>query len=280
MLKTVQMLHVGTKHHEPLNIDNPPLSFMTNDKTPQGTMKSWCGSSKSVKNEDTGEWEQVKLTEIVHTFVNEPQAGFKILESVSRWSTSNKWFRVADPRGFQLEISASNLCNLILDCEIKNGLILSPCVWCRNDGNVLVAVDSEEYQKAIEGTKKLAQKSIPNSALKVGYTYSTKAGYKEKVYLGQNGKELIFANTYNDCFYFCGIDVVKSHTYSTEGKQLDNLNKKVQNTIVKHREYIKDAEVRMSQYSRHPFYNSFYKERALKEIANYENIILILSKLL
>ncbi len=60
---------------------------------------------------------------------NIPMEGFKIQRSVSRYSTSNKLWRILDPRGFELEITTGTMEDLILGGEIKNGLIVGPCIW-------------------------------------------------------------------------------------------------------------------------------------------------------
>lgn len=60
---------------------------------------------------------------------NEPRTGFKILTSVSRYSTSNKLWRVLDPRGIQFEISTAAFEDIVLQCTIVKGEILEPCYW-------------------------------------------------------------------------------------------------------------------------------------------------------
>ena len=60
---------------------------------------------------------------------NLPRDGFQLVKSVSRYSTSNKLWRVLDPGGFELEISTSNLEDLMMDCVIDHGIIKSTCVW-------------------------------------------------------------------------------------------------------------------------------------------------------
>lgn len=60
---------------------------------------------------------------------NEPRTGFKILTSVSRYSTSNKLWRVLDPRGIQFEISTASFEELVMLCTIVKGEILEPCQW-------------------------------------------------------------------------------------------------------------------------------------------------------
>lgn len=60
---------------------------------------------------------------------NTPLEGFRLVKSVNRYSTSNKLWRVLDPRGFELEISTANLEELMMDCVIDHGLIKAECVW-------------------------------------------------------------------------------------------------------------------------------------------------------
>ena len=65
---------------------------------------------------------------------NVPMNGFQFVKSVTRYSTSNKVWRVLDPRGFELEISTANLEELMMDCVIDHGIIKSTCVWCMPRG--------------------------------------------------------------------------------------------------------------------------------------------------
>lgn len=60
---------------------------------------------------------------------NVPVSGFKIVTSVSRMSTSNKLWRILDPRGFVLEISCDNLEEIISTGAIENGEIIGNCQW-------------------------------------------------------------------------------------------------------------------------------------------------------
>lgn len=70
---------------------------------------------------------------------NLPLSGFKIQRSVSRYSSSNKLWRVLDPRGFELEISTGCMDELIQSATIfKGGLIDAKCVWAGNK-NLVVA---------------------------------------------------------------------------------------------------------------------------------------------
>lgn len=67
---------------------------------------------------------------------NIPLSGFRIQKSVSRQCGGNKLWRVLDPRGFELEITTGTLENLMMDCVIDHGLIMSECIW--HTGKMLV----------------------------------------------------------------------------------------------------------------------------------------------
>jgi hypothetical protein len=70
---------------------------------------------------------------------NTPIPGFKVLRSVSRYSTSNKLWRIMDPRGLELEISTGCMEQIIDDATIiKGGLIDANCAWMANKNLVVV----------------------------------------------------------------------------------------------------------------------------------------------
>ena len=80
---------------------------------------------------------------------NVPQKGFKVLGSVSRWSTSNKLFRILDPRGFIVEIPSGNLATLLLHTTVARGTIEESCVWGRDGSNhILLPITSDLYRQA------------------------------------------------------------------------------------------------------------------------------------
>lgn len=63
---------------------------------------------------------------------NVPLTGFKIIDTVSRYSTGNKLVKVLDPRGFVFEITIASLFGIIQDGSIINAVIQEPCVWLSN----------------------------------------------------------------------------------------------------------------------------------------------------
>jgi hypothetical protein len=69
---------------------------------------------------------------------NLPTTGFKIIDTVSRYSTSNKFWLVLDPRGVKFEISTGVFETLVMNTTIVRGVIQDACVWVANK-NLIVA---------------------------------------------------------------------------------------------------------------------------------------------
>jgi hypothetical protein len=116
--------------------DRPVLGFIgPNTSKQQQTIDKWSKEYIDAKD--------VIPSEILQ---NVPQSGFKIVDVVSRCSTSNKFYRILDPRGFELEISADNLLELMFSSTIENGVIKSECVWGKQNSAALVPVNSEHYK--------------------------------------------------------------------------------------------------------------------------------------
>ena len=128
----------------PNETENVPLGFMTYLENNQAfqkrkaTILSWAGGGPY--------YNSPKITVTEHTFDNLPAEGFSFEKVVSRYSTSNKLFRVVDPRGFVLEISCDNLMDLIENCKIEKGMLIGKYVWTREGGkNYLTRLDHPEY---------------------------------------------------------------------------------------------------------------------------------------
>lgn len=119
------------------------------------------------RKETVDSWSEKELTPM--DLDNTPTHGFKIVDTVSRYSTSNKFFRVEDPRGFELEIDVNNLLDLIENHTIVNGTIMEPLVWGRyGQGNYLVSSNSEEYKHYKNGPVRVG--------LNAGDWFTNKAG--------------------------------------------------------------------------------------------------------
>ncbi len=103
---------------------------------------------------------------------NTPMAGFEIAKSVRRYGgwggSGNVVWRIADPRGFELEIGSENFAK-VLDCTtIVNGVIQGECVWGRDSGkNLLIPVGSDVYINATKLTEKTNAK-VSLKDVKVG----------------------------------------------------------------------------------------------------------------
>ncbi len=116
---------------------------------------------------------------------NTPIEGFTVGQSVSRWTTSNKVFRVKDPRGFEVEIPTDNLAMLLQTCTTTNSVIQEKCVWGREGSNhILLNEGSTPYQKAMSNMDKLAQDVIKPKDHTVGDLLSTVDG-DSYLYLGK-----------------------------------------------------------------------------------------------
>jgi hypothetical protein len=129
-------------------------------------------------------WAGIKEEE-AHTYENTPVEGFKIGESVSRWSTANKLFRVEDPRGFTVEVPTGNISTLLNLCTVEHGTVKEACVWGREGNNhILLPVSSEPYLQAVSDTKVLYER-ISFAKLNEGDVIQFDLDGQEYVYLGR-----------------------------------------------------------------------------------------------
>lgn len=158
------------------------LGFATPDGTDKAaekrkdTVRGWA-SQYVYEYDSNGRGTRVKLESEFRTFDNVPIEGFNLGKSVSRWSTSNKWFRITDPRGFDLEISAENISEIVQTCDILKGEIQGKMVWMRDGStNYLVHESHREYQN---------RNDEENNSYKVVQGVPFKFGDEERVYLGR-----------------------------------------------------------------------------------------------
>lgn len=135
-MKFFDKMYVGFKRNRYLSSeDSRVLGFVV----PYGTTKAEKNRMKTVDR-----WADDNTPSRI--LDNEPTRGFKVVESVSRYSTSNKLFRVQDPRGFELEIPADNLVDVLLATTVVKGEIIDECVWAQHNKLILVPTTSEKYQ--------------------------------------------------------------------------------------------------------------------------------------
>lgn len=143
-----------------------------NVKKMQKTGRSWAKKSGS---DDAG-----------NIIDNTPTKNIYVGCSVSRWSTSNKLFRVTDPRGFTIEIPTDNLATLLHHTTVIKGVVQEECVWGKDGNNhILLPVDSEPYKLSREQQDTLDNKLIPVSDLKVGDLVKFFGGDTEYYFFGR-----------------------------------------------------------------------------------------------
>lgn len=100
---------------------------------------------------------------------NSPIEGVYVGSSVSRWSTSNKLFRVKDPRGFTVEIPTDNLATLLHHTTVVKGVVQESCVWGREgNSHILLPINSEPYLETLDKMDTLKSGLISVKDLKKG----------------------------------------------------------------------------------------------------------------
>lgn len=157
------LIGLGREAHA-FDPENPPLAMMTQVSDDAAFAK---------RKETMFSWMRVGYgkepdPERLKTFDNVPLTGFRFDHSVSRWTTSNKWFTISDPRGFQLQIAADNLGDIILNTEIKNGELLGEYVWAKNGANVFLCRTSHPSYQAKVNPKVGRSTILPGDTLTIG----------------------------------------------------------------------------------------------------------------
>jgi hypothetical protein len=193
--------YVGVKAGEEFSTTEYPLSFATPFGTDSAfqkrkeTVDNWCGvrvyNYQKREYEDTNPGYEPKVVD------NVPLEGFQLEKVVSRYSTSNKMYRINDPRGFTVEISTENLCDILLNCVIDHGTLVGKFIWGREGGkNYLTRLDHPSYQDSLE--EKISR------SLKVG----------DIVRLGADKLKHVFVGTY----YFASIEAIGRYQHTASGR--------------------------------------------------------------
>lgn len=131
------------------------------------------------------------------TFKNEPLEGYKIDEEVRRDSRygGNVVWRIADPRGFTLEISSGNLMKLLEATSINKGVIEGKCVWARLEGKqILVSEGSDQWKQLVGDSKLFDEKGgIKKTEAEPGDLVRVKRGttIEEAIYLGKAWAQIL-----------------------------------------------------------------------------------------
>lgn len=139
-------------------------------KDRQNTGRKWAWGYRN---------ENAQLSEF--TYDNTPVKGLTIEDFVSRYSTSNKLVRVRDPRGFVVEVSISDLVDLMLESTIVNGVVQEDIVWV---SKAPVVVGSKKYMRYLPKVDK-SKNMTTYAKLKVGDIITTPAGTKKLQFLGK-----------------------------------------------------------------------------------------------
>lgn len=128
-------------------------------------------------------WRDKKIEPV--EFENTPLSNFIFNKDVNRngyWSDVTK-VRIYDPRDFEFEIDVSNMMYILMHSDISKRDIAEECVFAWNGRNlILLPVNSEEYRKSVEATRKMNTK-FSTKDLVAGHNYMTKK-IGEVVYLG------------------------------------------------------------------------------------------------
>lgn len=222
-------IYVQTKGRVPFDVKNPPLAFATQTGTGfekrRETVDTWSGptyrhvpkldeNGKPVMRKDyptVAEQVQISAPMTPGTYLkNLPQSGFTFEKSVSRWSTSNKWFTINDPRGFQLQIAADNLGDILINAGVLKGELQGEYVWARNGSTIFLCRTSHSAFKDYVSPKVTRTNLIPGDIILMGQDtteyeflgtyYTTRLGTEYRYVHNQTGK--IMPDGWRDASYW------------------------------------------------------------------------------
>ena len=174
----------GTRTYGQLDTAEPnPLAYITylNEKGKLMKEKSWTSWGTT----DFG------------NFVNKPMSGFSLEKPVARstdWFGSGRtMFRVTHPYGYQFEITANNLFEILQEAGVEKGSLLGEYILAWDGAKLaLLPTSSELYREYAEVTTAVNAGGLKPSGLIPGTIYKNKGGF-EYVYLGRyyvaNAKE-------------------------------------------------------------------------------------------
>jgi hypothetical protein len=162
----------------------------------QSTVDSWVKNGVAATNYHNRNYNQEEGSQFVEAKLvpaslvgNKAASGFKLSRKVTHgggWNDLNVYWRIVDPRGFELEISSGNLAKLFQYCTIDHGNISEDCVWGWDKGNgskvVLLPVNSEIYLQSVKTTE--IHNTVPKSLKEIplGSSVVLKNGYEGVIY--------------------------------------------------------------------------------------------------
>ncbi len=184
-----------------------PVGFLVPWGTDAAAIKRMATADDWAQGRSWGKQKDVSIEP--KTINNDLMSGFTLANDALRHGQSGSFWRIVDPRGFELEINAENMANVIRLTTIENGEILSRCVWARRGANnVLLPEESEEYQDALRNTARV-KTSVSIRDVNIG----------DKVLL-QNGEEIVYLGKLYTIFQSYGDEGKK------EGEWIQFANKK------------------------------------------------------
>jgi len=135
---------------------------------------------------------------------NGPRTGFKFSKCVTHgggWNDTSTYWRVQDPTGFELEITASNVARLMKYVTIKNGEILEECLWGWDKNNqskvTLLPRNCELYEQALVTSDRHFAPVVSLKEVKIGDRVELKNG-ETGVYFGKVTVGVQMYNEYSD----------------------------------------------------------------------------------
>lgn len=151
-MKIFDQNYVGI-NHDRKDVTVAPLAFLTPyednaaGKKRQESVNTWVSGSYYWVGDKAEKDETPKDIRIVP---NIPRSGFKVVDVAGRWMTANKFARIYDPAGYELEISIDNLVDLMLYSVVDHGVIQEELIWARDGAhNRLIPVSSDLYKNAL-----------------------------------------------------------------------------------------------------------------------------------
>ena len=170
-------------------------------------------------------------------FDNTPTSGFVINKSVGGYNYGyfrkrGEWVRIHDPRGFEFELSVSNLIYLVQECDITHGELAGEFIYSWDGSDlVLLPVGSSDYVATKEMEAARASASLSWKTMDIGTKYSFKYGsslyyigkHKLKVKDGYRGVNFkvnpyhLFWNSENKTIY--REDNIKNILYPAPGEE-------------------------------------------------------------
>lgn len=105
--------------------------------------------------------------------------------SFGSYGGGRSMIRIYDERGVEFEINVDNLIGILMHSDVSKRDIMEPCVYAWSGRNlVLLPINSQEYQEAIEFTQKQS-KRVKVSELTPGATLQEKKSKNQVIYLGK-----------------------------------------------------------------------------------------------